>query len=243
VDGANVRDGGNRMRIQCYIKNPSQASETPMYLKMKEAVLRKAKNLGMPLPKYLGIHREGTGKEERLVMPFLYDFAKAYPGDRVDGGYKIQYPTGITVFAFIYMVRKNILRYSKKDGWTIVPYVKDSEKPANYKYLTWNNFVKDVFPRLTEEEISLMYKGTVADSVKYRFIKQYTEGRGWCQVGQYPDSYIGFVQCYDKNGKIVFWEDLNVLVKIANIIKLKKRPISYKKLLKMPKMFRLKAAK
>jgi len=231
------------MKIQCQISNPSLKTAGPMYLKMKRAVKKKAKRLHMPLSKYLGITHEGTGKKEKLVMPFLYDFTKLYLGASVNGGYKIQFPTGINVFALVYLVRKNMIGYSEKHGWTIVAYAKDSEKPANYKYLTWNNFVKDNFPRVTDEELSMMYRGTVADSVKYRMIKQYTGGKGWCQTGVYPDSNISFVQCYDKDKKVVFWEDLHVLIKIANIIKLKKKIVSYTKKLKMPKQFRVKAAK
>ena len=231
------------MKIQCQISNPSRRLLGPMYLKMKRAVKKKAKRLKMPLSKYLGITRKGTGKQEKFTMPFLFDFTKLYLGDPINGGYKIQFPTGVNVFALVYLVRKNMLRYSKKLGWTIAPYSKESERPANYKYLTWNNFVKDNFPRVTDEELSMMYRGLVADSVKYRMIKQYTGGKGWCQVGQYPDSNVNFVQCYDKDKKVVFWEDLHVLIKIANIIKLKKKIASYTKKLKMPKQFRVKAAK
>lgn len=222
-----------------FIPNPSSRAVGMMYLKMKKAVKRKLKSLDMPLSKYLKMTTKITGKKKETTMPFLFDFTKIGLGESVDGGNKIQFPTGITVFAFIYLVNKNMMRYSKNKGWYIVPYSKDSEKPANFFYLKWENYVKDMFPHVTDEELSLMYKGTVADSLKYRMIKQYTGGKGWCQTGQYPDqSNLTFVQCYDENKKCVFWEDLPVMIQISNIIRLKKKPASYSKKLKMPAAFK-----
>jgi|GEM_PF-6919383 len=192
-----------------------------IYKKMKKAVKRKLKVLKISLQEYLKVKED---KKENY-MPFLLDFTRAGIGEysAKHKAYKLIKPTGMNFFSFIYLAKKNML-IKTPEGWYIRSFNLRIAKKPPVSPIKWEKFVEDTFPRITESEGKAMSRGDyIPDSVRARMIKQYAGKGGWCQIGNYEDEAVSFIQCFDKTGKIVFWEDLPVFLKIATIIKLKPR--------------------